>query len=138
MAQGGDFLGGSASSAASAFTKRKCMNSFICATDRPIRFAGRINEDVNTYVTQGGRGELFFTVLNLGLVQKSTQQNKGGMTELYLDKGTYVKSFYTVMFAPSCVQISSMGHKHRRIHHRVSWRNAVPLILREELKKARA
>ena len=35
------------------------------------------------------------------------------------------------------VKISTMGNKHRRIHHRIAWRNAVPLILREELKKAR-
>lgn len=137
MAQGGDFLGGSASAAASAFTKRKCMNSFICATARPFQFVGRINEDVNTYVSQGGRGLLFFTALNLVLVQRQTQQNKGGMSELYLDRGTYMKSFYTVMYAPSCVKISTMGNKHRRIHHRIAWRNAVPLILREELKKAR-
>ena len=49
------------------------------------------------------------------------------MTELYLDAGTYVKSFYTVMYCPSCVVVSAMGTAH--------WRYAVPKILRESVKK---
>jgi hypothetical protein len=64
-----------------------------------------------------------------------TQQSKGGLTELYLDKGTYVKSFYPVMYAPSAVKKSMMGDKHMRIHHRVCWNNCVPLILNEKYKK---
>lgn len=43
------------------------------------------------------------------------------MTELYLDAGTYVKSFYTVMYCPSCVVVSAMGTAHRRLHHHIKW-----------------
>lgn len=53
----------------------------------------------------------------------------------YLDKGTYIKSFYSVMFSPQCVKVADMGQKHRRFHHRISWNNCVPLILSEEFKK---
>ena len=57
------------------------------------------------------------------------------MTELYLDAGMYVKSFYTVMYCPSCVVVSAMGTAHRRLHHHIKWRYAVPKILRESVKK---
>lgn len=40
-----------------------------------------------------------------------------------------------VMFAPSAVQIAVMGDKEKRIHHRVNWKFAAPLIIRESLKK---
>jgi hypothetical protein len=113
---------------------RKAMNSFVCDVETPFLFRGRINEDVNTYVSLGRTGELFFTDMQLQLDQKQTQSNIGGMTELYLDSGTYIKSFYTVMAAPSCATIMLMGSTRRRIHHRINWRRAVPLILPESYK----
>lgn len=132
MAQGGDFLGGSGNA---SWLKRKAMNSFICSTDRPFSFMGRINEDVNTYTTLGRRGELFMTIGAVQLLQKQTQSNAGGMTELYLASGTYVKSFYSVMYSPSCVKIDLLQSTHMRIHHRISWNNTAVKILREAHKK---
>lgn len=133
MAQGGDFLGDSNNA---AWLKRKAMNSFICSTDRPFAFMGRINEDVSTYATLGRRGALFMTVGAVQLLQQQTQKSGGGMTELYLASGTYLKSFYSVMHAPSCVKISLMGSTHKRIHHQVSWNNAAVKILHEKHKKS--
>ena len=133
MAQGGDFLGDSNNA---SWLKRKAMNSFICSIDRPFAFMGRINEDVSTYATLGRRGALFMTVGAVQLLQQQTQKSGGGMTELYLASGTYVKSFYSVMHAPSCVKISLMGSTHKRIHHQVSWNNAAVKILREKYKKS--
>lgn len=133
MAQGGDFLGDSGNA---SWLKRKAMNSLICSTDRPFAFMGRINEDVNTYTNLGRRGELFLTIGAVQLLQHPTQQNTGGMTELYLASGTYTKSFYSVMYSPSCVKISVMGLNHKRIHHKVSWNNTAVKILAETHKKA--
>jgi len=90
---------------------------------------------VNLYSCGGRRGDLFFTIPNVGVCQKQTQSNSGGMTELYLDSGTYVKSFYSVMYAPSCVKIVDMGPVFRRMHHRVSWKHTTPCILDESFKK---
>jgi len=136
MAQGGDFIGGRAGSFADGWgLRRKCMNTFVCSIDRPFSFVGRINEDVNTYTETARRGGLFLTVPAVAIQQKQTQKTAGGMTELYLDAGTYVKSFYSVMYAPSCVRIAAMGSKHRRIHHRVDWGAAVPMILDERTRK---
>ena len=33
------------------------------------------------------------------LLQKETQSNSGGLTDIYLELGTYVKSFYSVIAA---------------------------------------
>lgn len=134
MAQGGDFVGGERGSAWKK-PKRKCMNSFICSTKRPFKFFGRVNEDVNTYSNLGSRGGLFLTLMHVGLQQKQTQTNSGGMTEMYLDSGTYVKSFYSIMYQPSSVKIAVMNSLNPRIHHQVKWRYTVPVILSADYKR---
>ena len=135
MAQGGDFIGGENSRVFKEKLARKCMNSFICSTDRPFQFDGRINEDVNTYTNKASIGYKFFTIASVRLEQKITQSNEGGMTDIYLDNGTYIKSFYTVIFYPSAVTISLMGNKNNRLHHRVNWNATTPMILDEKYKK---
>ena len=135
MAQGGDFIGGKDSGNYNKQILRKAMNSFFCDTHKRFQFVGRINEDVNTYVSLGTRGEKIFTVCNWSLIQTATQSNKGGMTDAYLDSGTYLKSFYSVIVAPSCVKLVPMGDKHYRIHHSVAWNNCAPKIINEKWKK---
>jgi len=135
MSQGGDFLGGVKASAYKNKLLRKAMNSFFCKTDRPFKFLGRINEDVNAYTLLGSQGKLFFTVGQIMLVQMMTQQNEHGLTDVYLKYGTYVKSFYTVMCMPSAVKVGLMGSSHKRMHHMVSWDRCVPKILNEKWSK---
>lgn len=136
LAQGGDMIGGKDSTTLkSLHLKRKAMNSFFCSTERPFKFIGRINEDVNTYVILGMRGELLLTIVNANVRQKETQTQTGGMTDLYIDSGTYLKSFYPVMCNPSCVRIAAMGESHFRIHHNIRWKHAVPVIISEQYKK---
>lgn len=137
MAQGGDFIGGKDGGNIKKGLLRKAMNSFFCDAQKPFKFTGRINEDVNTYVSLGAVGERIFTVTDVSLTQEATQANRGGMSDVYLDTGTYLKSFYTVMIAPSCVKISMMGDKHKRIHHKINWDCAVPKILNAKWKKER-
>ena len=135
MSQGGDFLGGTESSNAKMKLMRKAMNTFMCSTDKPIKFVGRLNEDATTYTLLGGRGELFFTFTNVCVIQTAHQSQKSGLTDVYLDYGTYVKSFFAVMYNPSCVKIAEMGTVNKRIHHKISWNNAVPKIIDESIKK---
>lgn len=135
LAQTGDFIGGLESNVFKKKLCRKAMNSFFCKTDREFQFMGRINEDVNTYVNLGQKGQLLFTVAECSLDQLATQSNKGGMTDIYLDSGTYVKSFYSVIFNPSCVKIGMMGTSNKRIHHKVYWEYCNPKILNEKYKK---
>lgn len=143
MSQSGDHMGNSEVASHPLKARRKCMNSFICSTDRPFRFAGRINEDVNAYTTLGRTGGLFLTVMPVQLNQGTSQANTGGMTDIYLDSGTYIKSFYTVMYCPSEAQIGILKDPHAlsgagRIHHKLNWHKIAPKILPEEYKKNRA
>lgn len=139
FAQGGDLIGGGEGTVVKKAREgkllRKAMNSFVCRTDRPFKFLGRMNDDVNMFVTNGIRGNLFITMPRIRIWQTETQKSDGGLTELYKETGTYVKSFYSVMYNPSCVKITPMGSKHARLHHKVNWRNAVPKIISEEWKK---
>lgn len=139
MAQGGDYLGGGTGGEGRTLrTKRKAMNSFICDTERQFTFLGRINEDVNTYTRNTSTGDLFLQIQQVCLCQKQTQSNAGGMTEVYLDSGTYLKSFFTVLYMPSSVKVHTMGREHvnqKRLHHRVNWTRTAPKILNEKYKK---
>ena len=139
MAQGGDFAGGALNEKWSqvVLLKRKCMNSWFCATDRRFSFSMRMNDDVTTYVLHGMRGRVFLTANQVSLVQLLTQATAGGMTEFYRDAGTYVKTFYTVMAQPSSVKVGMLhGRAASRIHHKVDWKRTVPVILREKWRKA--
>lgn len=135
FAQTGDFIGGSGSKVFKERLTRKVMNSFFCRTDKPFKFMGRINEDVNAYVTLGSRGNIFFTVAQISLDQQTTQQFSGGLTESYLALGTYTKSFYTVINNPSSAKIYVMGGSHKRIHHLIDWNKAVPKIISGDFRK---
>lgn len=132
--QSGDLIGGVNGMISKPY-KRKVMNSFFCRTDRPFQFIGSINEDTNTYTLLGSRGHLFLTITDVTLNQTDTQQNDGGLTDIYLDLGTYVKSFYTVMAMPSSTQIRLMGNKYKRPHHSINWQKTTPKIIREVHKK---
>lgn len=137
IAQGGDFIGGSGCISAKGVMKRKAMNTFFCSTKRRFRFFGR-NEDVSTVVALGFRGDLFLTVVLASVVQNNTQKSPGGMSEAYLESGTYVKSFYSVMYAPDSVKVSVVGFEgNRRVHHRVNWKTAVPKIVSQDQRKPR-
>lgn len=135
FSQGGDHLGGVNGGIWKTKLKRKAMNSFLVDVDRSFKFYGRINEDVNTYTMLGNRGELFFTIADIQLNQTQTQTNAGGMTDIYLDSGTYVKSFYSIICSPQAVKISMMGDTQMRIHHKVYWNYCVPKIINEKYKK---
>jgi hypothetical protein len=134
MAQGGDFIGGNSDGKLVPSMRRKAMNVFFLSTSRRFNFVGRLNDDVNTYLTHGARGGLFLTAMPASIVQGETQSNYGGLTEEYLHFGTYAKSFYSVMVAPSCTKVGTLGDPrspHYRLHHKINWHNAAPKILRE-------
>lgn len=131
FSQGGDHIGGFSITK----MKRKCMNSFLCSTDREFQFIGAMNEDVNTYTILGSRGYLFFTFTSVQLDQKETQTQTGGITDMYLKYGTFCKAFTTVMMHPSGVKISMMNSSNPRIHHLIKWINTVPAIIDEKYKK---
>lgn len=131
FSQGGDHIGGFNGTK----LKRKAMNSFFCNVDRPFQFVGQLNEDVNTYITLGSQGGLFFTFTSIQLNQAPTQKTSGGMTEAYLQYGTYCKTFTSVMMMPSSVKVMMMSTTNQRLHHSIKWVNTTPMILDQKYKK---
>ena len=135
FAQGGDWIGGVGNPYSEAPVSRKCMNTFICRTDKPFKFFGRMNEDVSTYVRAGMLGLKMFSIMPIMVHQAETQKLGGGMSEEYKDGGTYQKTFYSVMYAPSAVKVSTMRSNRARVHHSLCWRNIAAKIIDEKYKK---
>jgi len=110
---------------------RKAMNFLLFETKKipdDFKFLGFTNEDVNTYLRYGNIGYIFLTYPQVTLRQTQTQMQEGGYTEVYIDYGTFYKSFFSVMILPSACRVkfvSSVG----RLHHFVKWDFAVPKIL---------
>lgn len=121
------------------------MNSFICRTDRPFEFSGRINEDTTAYTVLQRAGLPFLTIVAAQVNQRTTQSNDGGLTDIYKAMGTYIKSFYSVMYTPSAVKVgvlkdcgSKGGAKvdgHARLHHSIDWNAVAPKIIQEKYRK---
>lgn len=142
FAQGGDFIGGDINGFAKSRTlsdinrKRKVMQSFFCDTERRFWFRGTMNDDVSTYTSLGSIGKLFLTIPVISLQQKPTQIIKGGMSDIYLKYGTYIKSFYSVMQQPSSIIVAPMGGATKqRLHHKIKWLSTVPMIINQNYKK---
>lgn len=138
ISQGGDYIGGGGNDIHESINRRrKAMNFWILSTKRRYEYISRMNDDVSTYVSLGNRGLLFLTFPLIAIQQHETQSNDGGLTDMYKKLGTYVKSFYTVMYQPSSVKVEMMrSHIHERLHHAIDWDCTVPCIIREEHRKS--
>jgi len=145
FAQGGDLIGGLGirnGAPSGNYRKglmRKAMNTLFFKTDHEprVRFVGRFNEDASAYVVGGQRGELHFMYTGVSIAVKLTQLSGGGMTDAYLGSGTYVKTMYSLIQAPSCVKVSLMGYANPRFHHFVDWPRCAPMIISERHRKPR-
>lgn len=135
--QAGDLLGGYERKLWQSKVVRKAMQTFFFRVDNPIYFQGRFNDDVNMYLQYGKLGKIILSIRDIVLITEETQKVSGGITEMYQKYGTYVKSFYSVMLRPDCVQIHGMTgfSGNRRLHHRIDWDRAVPKIISSDFKK---
>lgn len=134
-AVGGDFLGGAQNKKYYEGLLRKCMNTFFLRADHKFYFRMRMNDDVTTNVINTMQGNVFLSCTYVMIDMAPTQSGSGGMTELYLDAGTYWKSFYTLMAEPSCSRIQMLNSRNKRIHHKILWNHCAPKIIAEKYKK---
>lgn len=135
FAQAGDLIGGAKSNRFQQRVMRKIMNTYFFDVDNPVEFIGTLDEDIVASLRCGLSGELLLTSVDMTIQQMKTQANKGGLTDAYLDMGTYTKSFYAVMMNPSVCKIAMMGDKHMRIHHRVNVSGMAPMIISGRYRK---
>ena len=132
---GGDYIGGADNSRYYKGLLRKGMNTFFLKDDKRFYFTMRMNDDVTTNCVNTMRGMVYLCCLYCMIEMEETQKGSGGMTEIYLDAGTYMKSFYTVMCEPSCCDIRLMKTSHPRPHHNINWEHCAPKIIEEKYKK---
>lgn len=136
--QGGDFIGGLESNPWRKQVLRKMMNTYFFDCEKPVTFKGTLNEDMVASLYHGLLGDVVLSSCDMSVKQEQTQQNAGGLTEAYLDMGTYVKSFYAVMMNPSCCTVQEMGDPisgNTRMHHRLRHVNAYPMIMSDRYRK---
>lgn len=141
FAQAGDFYSSLLSDnmyysrGALRFTHRKAMNSFFFrTTDPPLPFAGTLNDDVNMYLDLALRSPFISLTYPLYVInQRVTQQNPGGMTDIYRRDGTFVKSMHTVIRYPAAVKVKALNST--RWHHSVDWNKIQVKIISEKLRK---
>lgn len=98
------------------YLKRKVMQTFFLRTDRRFEFIARMNDDVTTYFDLGIRGGIVMQIPIFGIRQCGTQSQPGGLTDLYRQYGTYIKSLYTLLRWPAHAVVSRV-HTVGRIHH---------------------
>lgn len=137
--QGGDFIGG-ANKRFDNRCVRKVMNTYFFDVERPVSFKGTLDEDMVASLFHGLVGDVVLSSCDMSIQQVQTQKQAGGLTDAYLDFGTYVKSFYAVMMNPSCVKVAEMGDPksgHYRIHHRVRYDMTAPVIISDRWSKKR-
>lgn len=132
-----DYLGGADNKRFASGLFPKTMGSFLMRADEPIPFRMRMNDDITTCIMSWNVGIPNFSIMSLQVETPPTQHMSGGMTDAYIDNGTYRKSFYSVMCCPSFVKIGKQGITNFRIHHMISWNNCIPKILNEKWRKER-
>ena len=135
FAQTGDYPGGWHTTMVREEYRFKSMNVFFCDTEKEVRFYGRMNDDVSSYVLNGSRGQLSLTLHGPVVSQTTTQAAKEGMTDIYKAFGTYVKSLYTCIQNPSSCKIGVLGNTFPRIHHNIFWKYAIPCVLDDKYCK---
>lgn len=129
--QGGDFTAMSR-----GIIKRKAMNSMFFSTERRVEFKGRLNEDVNAYTRLNSLGDICVSFPMISVVVQRMTQHGSGLTDAYLNYGTYVKSFYSVMQCPSFIKVGVIrGMSHNRIHHDIDSDCGVTKIISSRYKK---
>lgn len=137
MIGGGDIIGGMHNSKFKHGIIRRVCNVFFCDVDQPMDFRGTMNEDIVAYTRAGFLGKLCMSHMNIAALEPPTQSVKGGMTEIYLECGTYMKAFYPLMMNPGAVKISCFGETYTRIHHRITGDSMYVKVLNEKWRKPR-
>lgn len=135
FATGGQFIGGYGNKDVLKRFKRRVLQNLFCRTKRPLKFVGRMNEDIACFVLGNKLGGIYITSYMLAMHTAEEQVLSGGMTEYYTARGCFAKAFYPVVCAPDCVKVSCVGLKNPRPCHSTDARRMLPMILNEKWRR---
>lgn len=97
------------------------------------KWKGRFNDDTIHAITvfrTGLKKEMNLKFLCIDT--RNSQQEKGGLTEMYKSLGTVRKTAYLILIAPNAAKLTI---RHGRFHHIVRWDKLVVKTLSEKWKK---
>lgn len=109
--------------------ERQAFGFYFLKTTHRIHYKGITNEDMNTILELGQQGKVTFSVLDFMAASPERTTNEGGNFELYNSMTKYVRNFYPLITAPSCVKMKSNGEIERKQN------SMFPKILSERWKK---
>lgn len=93
----------------------------------------RLNDDtINAIDTYHRPGKIEFSFKFLNMSMKLTQQEKGGLQDIYQKEGTIRKTAYLFLVAPNAAKLVI---KFGRYHHSVDWPKLVPKIVSEKWRR---
>ena len=111
---------------------RNINRAFILRTDKRIEFKGILNEDSIVLERCNQTWRLAFEVCSVAQSCPERDTKAGGLKDLYQDNDEYVRAFYSIIAAPSCLKII---RKNGKITLSKSSENAFPKILSERWRK---
>lgn len=103
------------------------------STGLATRWRSRLNDDlVNAIETHRLGQKTEYTFLFMQLVMPPSQQEKGGLSDIYLAEGTVRKSAYPILLAPNAAKLVI---KFGRYHHKVDWSKIRSKVISEKWRK---
>lgn len=93
---------------------------------------GRMNDDLVNAINTWRHGKIELTIKFLCMTMPPTQQEGGGLTDLYKDEGTVRKTSYAILAAPNQVK---MVEKYGRYHHEADWGRIAPKIVSDSYRR---
>lgn len=100
--------------------------------DKFNTWRGRLNDDLINALEVYNNGNFEMLFYFLGFETERTQQESGGLTDIYKEQGTIRKTAYAIMINPLSVKLKI---QYGRYHHIVNWRNVTPKIINEKWRK---
>lgn len=97
------------------------------------RWKGRFNDDTIHAITVhrlGLRKEM--NLKFMGIETRDSQQEKGGLTDMYRELGTVRKTAYLILIAPNAAKLVI---RHGRYHHLIRWDKLVVKTINEKWRK---
>ena len=109
LAQHGEVVSGSQNFYNKSKFKLKAMNYWMCDTQKPVEYAGIMNDDVNAGILLNKFGN--FSIQYGGIIIQQAMQKTGGMKDIYAENSAmYQKAMFSVMLAPSFVKLAYLRH----------------------------
>lgn len=103
------------------------------STGLATRWRSRLNDDlINAIETHRLGQKTEFTFLFLCLTMPPSQQEEGGLSDIYRAEGTVRKSAYPILLAPNATRLII---KFGRYHHKVDWKKIRAKIISEKWAK---